>query len=137
MTVVIDSSALVAYCLKESERDIGKISGILREGAISSDIIIVESANAILMANRRGLVDKETAEKALDLASRVARINLKLVPHSEMIEEVFDFAKKDTKLTIYDALFVFLAKKTGSYLVSLDEGQAKVATKMGIKLLEI
>jgi len=137
VTVVIDSSALVAYCLNEKEHDITKISEILKAGAISSDIIVVESANAILIASRRGLVDKETAEKALDLADRLAKINLKLIPHSETIKDVFDLAKKETKLTIYDALFIFLAKKTASYLASVDERQSKIAAKMGIKLVEI
>ena len=137
MTVVIDSSVLVAYCLKEKEHNIEKISEILREGAISSDIIIAESANAILIANRRGLADRETAEKALDLANRLAKINLELAPHSESIKDVFDFAKKETKLTIYDALFIFLAKKTGSSLASFDEDQVKTAAKMGIKVIEI
>jgi len=137
VTVVIDSSALVAYCLNEKEHDIAKISELLKAGAISSDIIVVESANAILIASRRGLVDKETAEKALDLADRLAKINLKLIPHSETIKDVFDLAKKETKLTIYDALFIFLAKKTASYLASVDERQSKIAAKMGIKLVEI
>ena len=140
MTAVIDSSALVAYCLKEKEHDLEKISKILRAGAISSDIVLVETANAILIANRRGLVDKESAEKALESASRLAKINLKLFPHSETIKEVFDLARKEgssNKLTIYDALFIFLAKQTASYLVSVDEGQAKLARKMGVKLIEL
>ena len=136
MNVVIDSSALVAYCLKEKACDAGKISEILRNGAISPDIIVTETANAILIASRRGLVEIDTAKKALDSALQVTSVNLKMISQSELVLGAYDLAE-ETKLTVYDALFVFLAKKTKSSLASVDEGQLRVATDLGIKQIEL
>ena len=136
MTVVIDSSALVAYCLKEKACDAGKISEILRNGAISPDIVLAETANAILIASRRGLIGIDTAKKALDSALQLTSINLRMISQSELVSDACDLAA-ETKLTVYDALFVFLAKKTKSSLASIDEGQLKVATKLGIKQIEL
>jgi predicted nucleic acid-binding protein len=126
----------VAYCLKEKEHNIEKISEILKRGAISPDIIVTESANAILIANRRGLVDSENAKKALELALQLARINLKIIPQFEKVKEAFDL-ERETRLTVYDALFISLAKKTGSHLMSVDEDQTKIAAKLGIKIIEL
>jgi predicted nucleic acid-binding protein len=136
VTVVVDSSALVAYCLKEKQHHIERISEILGNGAISTDIIVTESANAILIANRRGLVDTETAKKALESALELIEINLRIVPQVELIKGAFDLAR-ESKLTVYDALFIFLAKKTDSYLLSVDGDQTKIASKMGVNLIEL
>jgi predicted nucleic acid-binding protein len=136
VTVVIDSSALVAYCLKEKACDAGKISEILRNGAISPNIIVTETANAILIASRRGLVDLDTAKKALNSALQVTSINLRMISQSELVSDAYDLAA-ETRLTVYDALFVFLAKKTKSSLASVDEGQLRAATNLGIKQIEL
>jgi predicted nucleic acid-binding protein len=48
VTEVIDSSALVAYCLKEKEFDREKVRRFLANGLVSVDFIISESANAII-----------------------------------------------------------------------------------------
>jgi predicted nucleic acid-binding protein len=134
--VVIDSSALVAYCLKEKACDAGKISEILRNGAISPDIVLAETANAILIASRRGLIGIDTAKKALDSALQLTSINLRMISQSELVSGAYDLAV-ETKLTVYNALFIFLAKKTKSSFASIDEGQLKVATNLGIKQIEL
>jgi len=40
-------------------------------------------------------------------------------------------------MTVYDTLFISLAKKTGSYLMSLDDDQTKIAAKLGVKIIEL
>ncbi|MHB8567753.1 MAG: PIN domain-containing protein [Nitrososphaerales archaeon] len=60
MTAIIDASALVAFCLNKDGRDIDKIAQILTSGAINPDLFVTESANAILVSLKRGLIDEKT-----------------------------------------------------------------------------
>jgi predicted nucleic acid-binding protein len=59
-----------------------------------------------------------------------------MISQSELVSDAYDLAA-ETKLTVYDALFVFLAKKTKSSLASVDEGQLRAATNLGIKQIEL
>lgn len=138
MTAVIDASALVAFCLNERELDRDKLKEHLRRGVVSIELIKAESANAILVAKRRAIVDEKTARIALTSALDLSRNNIKMIPQDEdLITDAFELSESNNNLAIYDLLYLSLAKKISGTLLSKDEGQIKLARKLGITIEEI
>lgn len=133
MTVIIDSSALVAYLLEESGFE--GVRDILAAGASSPGFLVAESANVILEASRSRRVDAETASKAIGaMRGLVETSNIKLYPEKDLIEDAFRIAATHN-LTVYDSLFLTLAQKLEGSLVSKDARQTEAAAKLGIEVL--
>ena len=132
MTAVIDASALVAFCLNESGLDRKKLQEHLRNGVLSFELIRAESANAILVARRRGIVDEKTAKLGLANMLDISENNIKMMAQDdELISVAFDMAGSNN-LAIYDLLYLSLAKKNNALLLSKDENQTKLAMSLGI-----
>ncbi len=137
MSAVIDTSALVAFCLNEDALDKEKLNERFREGVISIDLIRVESANAILVSKRRGVTGDGAAELALSSMLELSMNNIRMLPQDdELISNAFEMSET-VPLAIYDLLYLSLAKKMGASLLSKDEGQIKAAKKLGITTEDI
>lgn len=138
MTAVIDTSALVAFCLNEQDLDRDKLKEHLRRGVVSIELIKAESANAILVAKRRAIVDEKTARIALTSVLDLLRNSIEMIPQDEdLITDAFELSESNNNLAIYDLLYLSLAKKISGTLLSKDEGQIKLAGKLGITIEEI
>lgn len=132
MTTIIDASALVAYCLNEDGLDKDKVKEHLRRGAVSLDLLRAESANAILVSKRRKITEKSVASLALSSMLQLSTNNIKMVPQDdELISDAFEMSE-DSKLAIYDLLYLSLAKRMNGTILSTDANQVKEATRMGI-----
>lgn len=132
MTAVIDASALVAFCLNEEGLDRDKVKEHLRKGAISIDLIRAESANAILVSKRRGITRETAVGPALSSMLELSRNNISMMPQDDqLLSDAFEMSE-DSTLTIYDLLYLSLARKLGANLLSKDEGQIKTAKRLGI-----
>jgi len=127
---VIDASALSAYLLREEGFE--EIRRLLVEGVDSIELVVKEVANAILIAHRRGRIGLEEAWRAIEALRSLLGVNVKVEGHEGLIEEAFDIALRH-RTTVYDALYVALAKKLEAELGSRDEEQVKVAEKAGVK----
>lgn len=133
MTAVIDASALVAYCLKEKGLDEEIVKEYLRSGVLSVDLIKAESANAILVAKRRKLIDDKTARSALASVLELCKNNIHLLPEDdELVSEAFEMAESNNA-AIYDTLYLLVAKKTKSALLSKDRNQIDLAKMLGVR----
>lgn len=134
MTAVIDASVLVAYCLCEEGLDSARVKEHLRTGVLSIDLVRVESANAIFVAKKRGIVNNEKAKAGLESMLELCNNNIELVPESdEMINDAFEISQSNN-IAIYDSLYLSIARKTGSKLLSKDEIQNEVAKKLRIEV---
>jgi predicted nucleic acid-binding protein len=133
VTAVIDASALVAFCLNEDGLDRQRLKAHFRQGVISVDLIRVESANAILISKRRGVTKDDAVKVALSSMLELSRDNIKLIPQDDgLISNAFEMSE-NMRLTIYDSLYLSLAKRMSASLLSKDEGQLKAARGLGIK----
>jgi predicted nucleic acid-binding protein len=132
VTAVIDASALVAYCLKEEGLDRQKIKEHLQSGVLAVDLIKAESTNAVLVARRRGTIDDKGAKSASESMLDLCMNNIQVLPEDDaLISEAFDVAKSNN-VTIYDLLYLLIAKKTKSVLLSKDDNQISLGKKLGI-----
>ena len=137
MTAVIDATAVVAFCLNEQGLDRERVAGHLRSGVLSIDLVRVESANAILVSKRRGMVLESQATLALSSMLEISRDNIKIVPQDDdLISDAFEVGQS-VNLAIYDLLYLSLARRMGASLLSTDQGQIRAARKLGIEIEEI
>ncbi len=136
MTVVIDSTVLVAYLLKEKGHNLDVVSELLKNGVVSSDLIIAESANGILVSMRRRLTSEENGSKAFEALEDLAKTNIKIIPQAGLIHEAFKIARENN-LAVYDALFLaIVAESKGGEFVSYDGRQVEIARKLGLSIFE-
>jgi len=119
---VIDSSSLVKFFSKEEGWE--KVAQIIEEGVITLDLSIKEVANALWKKILIGEMNEDLAIKILyDLLKSEAII---IVNQDDYLMEAFKIANRN-KITIYDSLFITLAKSMNLELVTSDKKQYEIA----------
>ena len=130
--IAVDASAIAAFILKEPGWR--RLARHLTY-SVTVDLAAEEAANAIWKAYRlRGLVDREAALKLYRLLRRLLGVNVLPEPGERYLDTAFTVAL-DHGLTVYDALYVALALEKGLPLLTLDEKQARVAEKLGVRVV--
>jgi len=119
---VIDSSSLVKFFSKEEGWE--KVAQTIEEGVITLDLSIKEVANALWKKILIGEMNEDLAIKILyDLLKSEAII---IVNQDDYLMEAFKIANRN-KITIYDSLFITLAKSMNLELVTSDKKQYEIA----------
>jgi predicted nucleic acid-binding protein len=137
VTAVIDATAVVAFCLNEQGLNKERVASHLRSGVVSVDLVRVESANAILVAKRRGVVQESQATLALSSMLEISRDNIKMVPQDDnLISDAFEIGQS-ANLAIYELLYLSLARRVDASLLSKDTRQIRAARELGIEIEEI
>lgn len=131
MTVVIDSSALVAYLLEESKFE--KIRDLLAAGVESPALLVMEASNAVLEASRSKRIGRESADKAIGVMLNLLESNVKVHEERDLVQSAFKIAA-DHGLTAYDSVYLALAKKLHGSLASRDRKQVEAAKAIGIEV---
>ncbi|MEM3678055.1 MAG: type II toxin-antitoxin system VapC family toxin [Candidatus Bathyarchaeia archaeon] len=130
----IDASALLKFILREEGwRDVAEH---LEEGTTSIDLVIKESINAVLRRTWRGQQSLEEASTMLDILRELYPKAIKVEDEDEYLEEATLIASNQ-KITIYDALYIALAKRRGIPLLTSDQRQAEAAEKEGVKTIKV
>ncbi len=134
---VADASATLPWCFEEEGTP---ATEALLERLRSGETAIVpahwptEVMNGLIMAVRRGRIGPETVARfARDLAALPIRIE---PPYSPGNWEAVIRIATEYKLTIYDAAYLELAKRTALPLASLDGDLRKAALAAGLVLME-
>ncbi len=128
---VLDASVLSKFILKEEG---WREASNYVASAVSVDHVVKEVSNAIWKAYRRKLIDFRDAERKFSAFISLLHVNLRLVDEGELIPQAFELAMR-TNLTIYDSLYVVLAKREGLPLVTSDELQGSVANNEGVGVI--
>jgi len=124
---VIDSSSLVKFFSKEKGWE--KVAQIIAEGVMTLDLSIKEVANALWKKILMGEMKEDVAIKILsDLLKREAML---IVNQDEYLLEAFKIANRN-KITIYDSLFIALAKSMNLELITSDKKQYEIAKNEGV-----
>ena len=102
---------------------------IIEEGVINPDLSVKEVANALWKKILMGEMNEDFAIKILyDLLKREAII---IVNQDEYLIEAFKTANRN-KITIYEFLFISLAKSINLELVTSDIKQYEIAKNEGV-----
>ncbi len=128
---VIDASILAAFILKEAGwEELAKF--LVR--SITPSLAIMEVANAVWkQVALKNAMSVTEARQALKILKSMLGVNITVYTSHDVIEDAFDIAVR-RNITIYDAIYIALARNTGSTLVTLDQKQAEAATAEGINV---
>ena len=129
--VILDASITTGWLLEDEQdpRSLAVQAQVHREGAIVPRHWHFEVANSLLFAERRGRLQTGRAKRQLRSLSDLA-ISLDDSPD---IEFSFDLAVSHG-LTLYDAIYLELALRTGLPLATLDGDLVRVASESGVEL---
>jgi predicted nucleic acid-binding protein len=123
--IVIDASALTKFILKEEGWS--EVAEYLKTGTFSVDHVMKETANAVWKRSKQGAVSPEEAKtmlKALkNITERAVKVEGELVYMDDAVSITFS-----QNVTIYDSLYIAMAKAKGLKLLTADESQANAAT---------
>ncbi|MEM3921419.1 MAG: type II toxin-antitoxin system VapC family toxin, partial [Nitrososphaerota archaeon] len=119
---VVDASVITAIILREDNYE--KLLQHLKN-SITLDQAFKEASNAIWKAVMRGHLSGEEAVKAFSLLKMMKGI-LEIRNEDEYLDESFKIAL-ETGLTIYDSLYLALARSEKRPLLTLDENQREAA----------
>ncbi|MEM4045549.1 MAG: type II toxin-antitoxin system VapC family toxin [Fervidicoccaceae archaeon] len=102
------------------------------KNSITLDQAFKEASNAIWKAVMRDHLSGEEAVKAFSLLKMMKGI-LEIRNEDEYLDESFKIAL-ETGLTIYDSLYLALARSEKRPLLTLDENQREAAKKLDIPI---
>ena len=127
---VIDSSALIKYFAKEESWN--KVRQYLLEGVVTLELALKELGNALWKKILRDEMDINIAKTIIhDLYYNRP---IKIIDQGKYIDKALELSIK-YKITIYDALFIALAKENGLELITSDRKQAEAAMQEGIEVI--
>lgn len=122
--VVIDGSALAEVVLR-SERAAAVEAQFEGDDLFAPDIVNAEVLSVVRGLLLRGLIDHETAERAV---TNLAAAPVRRMTTGGLVAEIWSLHRN---VTPYDACYVALARRLGAPLLTLDRRLAR-APKLGI-----
>jgi predicted nucleic acid-binding protein len=128
MIAVIDTSALLRLILPDGPIPAGLedfMRGVERgdNKAIAPDLMWVEAANVLNKKRLKGLLSAEETRQALDLILRLPILSL---AHREFLPVALELAEQFA-MTVYDALFLAVARTKAAKLFTADSQLARHA----------
>lgn len=132
--IVVDASALAAFIRKEPGWE--RLADYLKD-SISVDLAVKEASNAVWKDYAlRKLIKYDMALALFKVLNRLVGVNVILEPEEKYIGEAFRIAL-ERNITVYDALYIALAKSRKLPLLTLDLEQRKTAEAVGVKTIPV
>lgn len=134
MNIVVDASVAAKWLLAEADSD--KATALFqawtanRIGLLAPEILPAEVCNALWKRVMRGLLP---VGEALRLQSELNGLGIPLHPIGELVDAAFDLSLR-FRHSVYDGLYLALARETGADFVTADEKLFKL-TSPGSTLL--
>ena len=127
---VIDSSALIKYFSREKGWE--DVRRYMLEGVLTIDLSIKETLNALWRKIIKEEIMYETVVKLIkDLTENRP---FPLESQEQYLTDAFEIAVNN-HITIYDALFIAVAKRRNLELITSDKKQADIAERLGVKTI--
>ena len=116
-TVVLDASVVVKLFFEEEHSKAAEQCVTRAEELLAPDLVWVETANVIWKRQRRGDL---TADAASDIARSILALPVVIHPAADLVPDALELAMRLDR-TVYDCLYLALAVKTKSVLVTGDK----------------
>ena len=133
--IVLDASFLVKLVLGENDsrkaRNLARSWARSGEALVTVDLALPEALNTIWKHSLKigDLSWDEAVNSAVDLLKMWA--TLRVYPSKKVAEEAFRLASGEN-ITVYDALYIQLAKSIRAGLATFDEKLSRIAAKHGV-----
>jgi predicted nucleic acid-binding protein len=134
-TVAIDASVTAAWCFADEANAATDAlrSGLIDHGAVVPVLWHAESANVLLIAERRKRI---TPDRCAELLELLGELPIETDDGTQRIRgSVFRLARA-LRLTVYDAIYLELAIRRDLPLATRDKDLRKAALSAGVPLIE-
>jgi len=129
---IIDASSLAKYVNREPNwREVEKY---LLEGCITIPLAVKESLNSIWKRVLKGELDKEQAYKVA--RGFIDNLMVRVIRQEDLYKDAFNISL-NSNVTIYDAMYIALAKKLGLAIITSDKKQRDLAAQIGVPVVYI
>jgi len=131
---VLDASVAVAWCFEdESNHDADQVLDLMvKATALVPVTWTVEVSNALLAGERRRRSRPADTAQALDL---LGSLNIRVDDESAPEPGQLVSLARAERLSVYDALYLWLAIRKGLPLATLDGGLQRASRSAGVKLM--
>ena len=133
MTFVIDTSALMRLFIPDGPLPDGlnaAVSGAERgESVLLAPELVLAEAGQVL--HKKRLARLLTSDELAEIAAGIELMPLRLSTHQGRLASACQLAS-DLELTVYDSLFLDLARTHSARLITADEALARAARVMGL-----
>jgi len=126
---VIDSSSIAKYVNREQSWEAA--AKALGESCISLELAVIETGSSLLKRVRAGEIDDKQAQQIF--SEFVTARPFMIADREELYVPAIEIATT-LGLSLYDALFLALAKAKDFQLVTSDSSQAEAAKKLGLEV---
>lgn len=135
MTAVVDTSAFLRLFLPDGAIPEGLevfMRGVERGEniAIAPELMLAEAANVAVKKQRQGVL---SAVEAAELVRLMRGMPVRYLSHGDLIVPAAESAT-EFGLTVYDALFLVLARQKAARLFTADDHLGGIARKCGLTL---
>jgi len=129
--LVVDASVAAAWILPDEHSGAAEAlkPEIVESGILVPTLWWAETHNLLVMAERRGRIDPGVSDQALAQLRR-----LPVIYDSEPEEGVLMTLTRTHRLSVYDALYLELARRKGASLATLDRRLAEAASRERVAL---
>ena len=127
---VIDSSALIKYFSREKGWE--DVRRYMLEGVLTIDLAIKETLNALWRKIIKEEIMYETVVKLIKDLTKNRPFPLE--SQEQYLTDAFEIAVNN-HITIYDALFIAVAKRRNLELITSDKKQADIAERLGVNTI--
>ena len=134
MIGVVDTSALIRLFVPDGPMAEGFedfLRGVERgiNTVIAPELLVAEAANVI---NRKQTSGELSGEESLRLLGDLLSVPIRLFSHRPLLLPAFELARQ-YQLTVYDALYLALAREQGAVIFSADSKMIKTATDLRLR----
>jgi len=131
---VLDTSTAMAWCFEdEADPYADAVLDALKDaGAIVPGLWVLEVANVLLVAERRGRIDREQSEGFLMLLMELP-IDVRDAVEIHHAQDLVHLGG-ELNLSAYDASFLLLAKQTALPLATRDNRLAEAAAQVNVPI---
>jgi predicted nucleic acid-binding protein len=131
MIGVVDTSALIRLFIPDGPMAEGFddfLRGVERgiNTAIAPELLLAEAANVI---NKKQISGELSGEESLRLLADLLSVPIRLFSHRPLLLPAFELASQ-YQLTVYDTLYLALAKEHGAVIFTADSKLIKTATDL-------
>ena len=134
--VVIDSSVTLGFLLKDEQSDFALNVFEAIENAAETlvpNLWWVETANGLLMAERRKRISQTETSEALQIIQMLG-VQTDNETSAQVVHETVSLARQHG-LTVYDATYLELTMRRNATLATADKQLEKAARSVGVKIL--
>ena len=132
MSLVVDASVALKWFVPEVRSEAARALLDREDDLLAPDWLLIEVANCLWKAGRRGSIDPPQSHKILATVEEIFH----LLPSAPLVRRAVELAQ-DLDHPVYDCLYLAAAEEAGAPLVTDDRGLVAAAKTHGLAVVQL